>query len=447
MNTAGFDKLPMKTRVDLFDKIPDKLILETAKDPLKNDWWYTPHNWIDSKIIKNTSGLDSRDISDIKKLAESIDPSGEGSWQFLAMIKERSEMIKWTNSGRNIEDFVSSLPSQRDGTTNVLQHFAGISRDQKIAESVNMTVKRGVSDAYIQLRDALDDIGRGMDSSDPLKRYIDVPGLTHSKRRKSVKKALMTSQYNAGPATLGESYFDALSGVQVKGKFIFRDATMADKKAIGRLIEKAAENHFPEATKVRHLLNHLAESHEISGKDAIEVKTALGFPFRQSYKRFETRQVELPTISGKSMKIEIRVDLDDLDYSKQNRAFAPNIIHAMDATHKSLVVNNMKRKYGITDFSMIHDSFGTNYGDMDLLLKETRLAFLELYQGKNFMRYLYDEFEKQGVSMKRYVRSEKGMKIKGKDGEYLIEDIPLSEIESLGSYDFKDFEKLEYFFH
>jgi len=446
MNVAGFDKLPMKTRVDLFDKIPDQLILDTVKDPIKNDWWFNTNDWLKTGILKNTKGLDSRDISDIKKLASKADPSGEGAFQFLAMIQERSEMIAWTKSGKKIQDFKSHLPSQRDGTTNVLQHFAGISRDQKIAESVNMVVKREVSDAYIQLRDAMDDIGRAMDPNDPLKKYIDVSGLSHAKRRKSVKKALMTSQYNAGPATLGESYFDALKDVQVKGKFIFREASLADKKAIGHMINKASENHFPEATKVRHLLNNLAEAHEISGKDAIEIRTPLGFPFRQSYKKSETRQVELPTSTG-SIKLEVRVDLDELDYPKQNRAFAPNIIHAMDATHKSLVVNNLNKKYGITDFSMIHDSFGSHYGSMDLLLKETRSAFLEMYQGKNFMRYLYDEFKKQGITMKRFVRNEKGMKVKDKSGEYLVEDIPLSEIESLGKYNFKDFDNLEYFFH
>jgi DNA-directed RNA polymerase len=119
----------------------------------------------------------------------------------------------------------------------------------------------------------------------------------------------------------------------------------------------------------------------------------------------------------------------------------------MDASHKSLVANRLYKKYGITDFSMIHDSFGAHYGNMDLLLKETRLAFLEMYEGKNFMRYLHDNFKEQGIKMKRFVRTEKGIKIKDGKGGFLTEDIPMSEIEDLGDYDFKDFEKLEYFFH
>ena len=447
MNQSGFDKVPMRSRIALFDKIPDKLVLQTAKDPVKNDWWYTQNNWMETGIFKNLNGIDKRDLEDIIKLASKGNPGDEGAFQILAMIKERSEMIKWVNDGNKLEDFISFLPSQRDGTTNVLQHFAGISRDKSIAKSVNMTVERGVADAYIMLRDSMDDIGRSLASTDPLKKYIDVSGLTHAKRRKSVKKGLMTSQYNAGPQTLGDGYFEALYDVQVKGKFIFREATSAEKLAVGRIMLQAAEKQFPQATKVRYLLNNFAEAHEIAGAKTIEVKTPLGFPFRQAYNKTETRQVELSLQGGAKMKLDVRVELEDVDYGKQNRAFAPNIIHSMDASHKSLVANRLYKKYGITDFSMIHDSFGAHYGNMDLLLKETRLAFLEMYEGKNFMRYLHDNFKEQGIKMKRFVRTEKGIKIKDGKGGFLTEDIPMSEIEDLGDYNFKDFEKLEYFFH
>ena len=281
-----------------------------------------------------------------------------------------------------------------------------------------------------------------MDNDNPLKKLIDLPELTHAKRRKSVKKGLMTVQYNAGAKTIGESYFEALSGVSK----IIDDATSLQVKRLGKEIMAASEELFPEATKVRHLLNQMAEAHEIAGKSAIEVKTSMGFPFRQSYKKSTTRTVELADSSGKVMKLEVKVILDEIDFAKQNRAFAPNIIHMMDATHKSLVVEALK-KAGIKDFSMIHDSFGTHFGNMDLLLVETKKAFLEMYKGKNFMNFLADEFESQGVAMKRYVRSEKGMKVKDADGNWMTEDIPLGELNAQGSYNFEEFMDLEYFFH
>ena len=447
MNVAGFDKIPMQSRIKLFKKIDDDLIRKTIKDPIKHDWWYTQTDWLETGVFKNLKGLDARDIADIKKLATVANPGDEGAFQLLALMKERVAMLDWVKKGNKLDDFVSHLQSAADGTTNVLQHFAGISRDKSIAHAVNMTKRRGVADAYIQLRDAMDDIGRAMDPNNPLKKYIDIPGLTHAKRRKSVKKGLMTSQYNAGARTLGDGYFDALDGVQVNGKYIFREASSADRLAVGRIMLNATEDAFPEATKVRLLLNNFAEAHEIAKVSSIEVKTPMGFPFRQSYKRVETQQIELRTSTGGRMKLNIQKELDDVDYAKQNRAFAPNIIHAMDATHKSLVVNELATKYGIKNFSMIHDSFGSSFGNMSLLQKATRSTFLDMYQGKNFMRFLADNFSDQGIKMKRYVRTEKGMKIKDGKGGFLIEDIPASEIDKLGDYDFKNFMELEYFFH
>ena len=442
MNVAGFDKLPMKTRIKLFHKIDQDLLLKTAKDPVKNDWWYTETNWIESGVIRNLKGFSKTEIDEITKLAIRANPSDEGAFQFLAMVKERSEMVKFVKAGNKIDDFVSHLPSQRDGTTNVLQHFAGISRDKSIASAVNMLPDDKVADAYIQLRVQLEKLAKAMDNDNPLKKLIDLPELTHAKRRKSVKKGLMTVQYNAGAKTIGESYFEALSGVSK----IIDDATSIQVKRLGKQIMDASEELFPEATKVRHLLNQMAEAHEIAGKSAIEVKTKMGFPFRQSYNKSSTRTVELVDSSGKVMKLEVNVFLDEIDFAKQNRAFAPNIIHMMDATHKSLVVEALK-KAGIKDFSMIHDSFGTHFGNMDLLLLETKKAFLDMYKGKNFMQFLADEFESQGVAMKRYVRNSKNTRVRDAEGNWMIEDIPLEEINAQGSYNFESFEELEYFFH
>ena len=468
MNVAGFDKIPMQERLLLMRKIDDELILKTAKDPIKNDWWFTERNWMDDKIFKNLDGIDDDIQKLILEITAKANPADEGAFQFLAMIKERAEMIKWTQSGKKIDDFVSYLPSQRDGTTNVLQHLGGISRDSKIAQAVNMVPQNNVADAYLELRAVIEKISSTL--PDDIKKWIEVPGLTPAQRRKSVKKALMTAQYNAGARTLGESYFDALRKVEVDGVKVFEKAlnSKEGQKALSRLGKVLADETdklFPEASGVRKALNMLAEAHQITAREAAKkgVKKALAiefetpgmkFPFRQSYQIESSRPIKLSIgDKGEKMTLNIRqikaideLDYDDIDWAKQNRAFAPNIIHAMDATHKSLVVEALK-KAGVKDFSMIHDSFGTHFGSMDLLLKETKLAFLEMYQGKNFMEILVKNFEKQGVMMKRFKRTEKGMRIRGEDGEWVIEDIPLDKIFKQGDYNFDDFMKLDYFFH
>ena len=459
----GFDKLPIKVRKQVYDLMPDKLIADTIKNPLEHSWWYTKTDWFEAGLLKrDLKGISKEWADEIRKLAVAGEPDGE--WNFLSLLKERAEQIEWRRRGKKIEDFVSHKQLQVDGTTNVLQHLSGISRDYEMAKRVNMVTQPKVADAYIAVRDQLDTIARRLDDNDPRKKYInqDWLQLPHTKRRKSVKKGLMTYQYNAGPATLGDSYFEALEAVLVNGKPIFKTAPKGDRLAIGRLVAQASDEVFPNSGNVKSLLNNFAEAHEIADKRVIEFSTELGFPFRQQYLKKGVRQLEIPDGTGGTMKLNLSVDLDEMDWSKQNRAFAPNIIHSMDATHKSMVVNKLKEKHGVETFSMIHDSFGSSAGHMKALNLATRETFQELYKGRVFMKELYDSFSKQGVPMKRFVRNETGQKVKytqntklvgkqerfARDGRvWVIEPIPLEEVLDQGKFDFKDFNKLEYFFH
>ena len=465
MNYAGFDKIPMKDRLLLMRKLDEDLILKTARDPIKNDWWFTERSWLDEGIFTDLNGISKSSQKLIKEIAIKGNPADEGAFQFLAMIEERAKMIQHVRNGGKIDDFISHLPSQRDGTTNVLQHLGGISRDKNIAFEVNMVKRDEVADAYLKLRNKIDEIVDTL--PDDIKKWIDVPGgLKPADRRKSVKKALMTAQYNAGARTLGESYFEALSKVEIDGVKIFEKALKSKegKKVItklGKILMEETEKLFPEATKVRKALNVLAEAHQISARNGVKNALAIEynapgtqFPFRQQYQIESTRPIKLSvgdkgekmTLNVNQVKAFDEIDYDDIDWAKQNRAFAPNIIHMMDATHKSLVVEALK-KSGIKDFSMIHDSFGAHFGNMDLLLKETKIAFLELYKDKNFLKILVDDFKSKGIEMKKFQRTDKGMRIRGDDGEWLVENIDLEDMFRQGDYNFDEFMELEYFFH
>ena len=474
MNIAGFDKIPLRERNKLYDLMDDELILKTAADPFANDWWRTKSDWISTGVFRNLRGIDVKYkipkgeggtmsvLDEVKKLAVAADPRGDGAVQLLAMIKERAEMIEWTRAGNKLSKFKSRIPVQIDGTTNVLQHIAAISRDKSTAAAVNMTKRNGVADAYIKTRDAVETLAKTKYKDDPIVQKYVFEGMSHSKRRKSVKKGLMTSQYNAGPSTLGESYFEALKGTEVNGELLFDRPTVGEKLRIGRLILEASENEFPEGFRTRTVLNELAEAHTLSGKTEISMRTPnVGNPFRMSYFQDKTRQVELDDGAGGRISVEVRVETDEMNWSKQERAFAPNIIHAFDAEHKSLVVNAMA-KQGVKDFSMIHDSFGAHAGNMSLMKKATKQAFVKMYKNENILEKLYKHFKSQGVEMVKYSRDEFGRKIKvtkktvlskGQstrevDGRtWVIEDINKKDILELGGYNFEDFDELDYFFH
>lgn len=495
-NNAGFDKVPMRSRVKLLKKIDEKLILKTVENPIKYDWWRKQTDWIETGVIKNLDGI--KDSKDIIKLAKAADPSEEGAFQFLSLLEERARMIGHVKSGKSIKTFSSNLSMPADGTTNVLQHMAAISRDPNLAKVVNMTTTADVQDAYLAVRlGELDNIGRKMDDNNPLKKFILLPEHTPiTAKRKGIKFVVMIPQYNAGAATVGHVYFDDMIGVldklaknaktaskkldYEKTYQAFKSATNSERVQIGRIINKANEIEFPNATIVRADLNKLAEAHHISGK-SINLKNDTGFPFIQDYKIMETQQLKLGTGSNK-ISLNVKVPTEKIDFAKQDIGFTPNFIHGFgDATHKSLTAEILRKK-GVKNFIGIHDSFGVHAGNSQILNEATKQAFKNIYQGKNIIKIMYKEFEKQGIKMQSFRRNSRGQKISIKltvkekrlipenmreqysltllgdwkyigtyfeenGKKYATQAIKIDDIGKQGNYNFKELDNSLYFFH
>lgn len=413
-NLAGFDKIPIQSRIKLLEKIPDELIIKTAKNPIDNDWWRKKTDWIETGVIKNLNGINKVDHADIIKIAREADPSEEGAFELLVIIKERAELIKHLKAGKTEKSFVSFIPVHSDGTANVYQHIASISRDKNLSRAVNLTKTRSVKDPYIDIRNLLDTYGRGLPDDHPHKIFTDLPEIPHAFRRKSVKKSTMISQYNAGALTMGEDYFGqlttafgklakstndrALRAEYQKRYNAFRNAKSSHKSQIGRQIMRSIDEAFPTGGKVRKELNKLAEAHEISGKP-IEFTTPVDFPFVQNYLKSITEQVDLG-----DFKLTIKKFTDETDYAKQRTAFAANVIHSLDAAHKSLTFNILKNKYKVKSVAGIHDSFAVHAGNNDFLQLSIREAWKIIYKDKNILKGLFQYFKNNGIELKSFIK-------------------------------------------
>jgi DNA-directed RNA polymerase len=136
---------------------------------------------------------------------------------------------------------------------------------------------------------------------------------------------------NAGPATLGQRYFDALVDVKVDGKYIYRDAPKSDVTAVGKLLYNSLSKQFPQVTKTREMIGAFADAHEIAKKGSIEFMTPTGFNFKQDYRKKIEKVVEIPTASGGTMKMTVSELSDEVDWGKQRLGLAPNAVHSYDA--------------------------------------------------------------------------------------------------------------------
>ena len=67
---------------------------------------------------------------------------------------------------------------------------------------------------------------------------------------------------------------------------------------------------------------------------------------------------------------------------KSINASAPNIVHAMDATHLMMTVLECKKR-GVESVMVVHDSFAAGIGDMVTLSEALRDTLIELYRDYN----------------------------------------------------------------
>ena len=79
------------------------------------------------------------------------------------------------------------------------------------------------------------------------------------------------------------------------------------------------------------------------------------------------------------IKLSIQSDTDDIDTRKVAQSICPNLIHSLDASVLQLAVVRAKEK-GVTNFSLIHDSFGCVAPDVAKLSEAIREAFCEVYE-------------------------------------------------------------------
>ena len=121
--------------------------------------------------------------------------------------------------------------------------------------------------------------------------------------------------------------------------------------------------------------------------------TPVGFPVMQAYPDLKARRI-MSSINGKVVKFTMYQEKDNLDRRKQSSGIAPNFVHSCDAAHMMLTVVRAKQA-GIDNFAMIHDSFGTTAGDVEMLYHTVREAFTEMYGEIEVLESFRDEIQQQ----------------------------------------------------
>lgn len=317
VNLRGDKKMyTLDERLEFADSSIDD-ILDSAGNPLTGRLW-----WLDSK-----------------------EP-----WQTLACCLEISNAILSSDP----ENFLSGLYVTQDGTCNNLQHYAALSGNNTLAETVNLISSERPQDAYRKVADAVEksrfeDAKNGNKIAEALGGYIE---------RKLLKPPITIMMYGGGRHKVEEAIEKSLKKLSAFPQDLIKPAAsyLAEKQ------NSSVPNIFPPAMQIQNWLRQCAEHITKQHQQNVQWITPLDWPVLHPYLTSE---------------YDIGLTSDEEAIWKNMRAFAANFIHSLESSHMMLTSLNCQEA-GIT-FISEHDSFGTHAASISTMNRICREQFFLLY--------------------------------------------------------------------
>ena len=284
----------------------------------------------------------------------------EEPWQFLAACDEYYRCcITRTKK-------TTGLPVATDATCSGLQILAGLARDKKTAQLVNVLPADRPQDAYKVVAEVAK-----WNCPDHIKKVMD---------RKIVKRTVMTIPYNAKPFSNRSYIKDAL---KEKGIEIDKDDLTVTVKAV----RDAMHVIVPGPMSVMKWIEDEVAKAINRGVTELEWVTPSGFVVNQRIMKKKTEMLELKLL-GRCRLTVATEDTDKVDKNRHKAATAPNLIHSLDASllHLGTIRFN-------NPIALIHDSVLCRATDMEELSRIVRETYMYLFAERDYLTDFASQIE------------------------------------------------------
>jgi DNA-directed RNA polymerase len=294
-------------------------------------------------------------------------------WTFLAWCFEWCRMLAHVTNGGQQENFVSHMPIGMDGSCNGLQNFSAMLRDEVGGAATNLLPQERPADIYQKVADAASKIVE----QDAANGEVNAVYWRGKVTRKLAKRPTMTLPYGSGQYGFTDQIVDFLQKYKLDTGTAY---VHGDDHLCARYLAKVMYDSLG-AVVVKSLeaMKWLKEVSSEVAKEKLPVwwTTPSGMPVCQVYRKVFARTVDFEVL-GRRFAMNIAVDSDEIDGRKQAQGIAPNFVHSLDASHMVATVAKCLDA-GVQDFAMVHDSYGTHAGSIEVLNKLLREAFVEQY--------------------------------------------------------------------
>jgi len=349
----GVDKVSFADRIKWVQENEDKIIA-VAKDPLGTIDFWGAHSWIgEGKRRKKKGEVDS-------------------PWKFLYFCMEWSKFRDSDYSPK----FETSFTVALDGSNNGVQHLSACTLDPFGAEATNLVQPKDdkPADIYRMVAEVVserlvEEASKGVPEAIVLNGKIT---------RNIVKRNTMTTAYGVTDRGRVDQILDELR--DVREDFESKDAHFFQVcKYLGEMNGQAIASVVTKAVEAMDTLKAWAKTAGETGK-GISWVTPAGFPVLQEYKKQQIKRVKSFWGSANVRQdLSMAQDTDKVNVAKGVVSIAPNWVHSNDAAHMMLTIHECN-KLGVHHFAMIHDSYGTQVGDTEVLYNTIRKAFVNMYE-------------------------------------------------------------------
>lgn len=277
-------------------------------------------------------------------------PDIDSPWQFLAALMAMHD-----------DTMASHLPVQLDGSCNGLQHYAALTRDEQLAELVNLTDRDKPSGIY---HIVANEVKRRLVADENHYAKMLLPMIDKT----IVKQPTMTKWYGVTFAGARDQIKKQLEAKVVIGEHLFPASQFLTGHVLGAIgtlcgRAEAAMRWFCDSAKKMARENV-----------AYSIVAPTGLPMIQPYRQWH--QKSLLVMEG-IMKIVVEDKPCPVAKGQQERGAAPNTIHMFDMSHMKMVALE-DEKLGI-DHAFTHDGFSCHSGNVTTFKPNVHQQFVQLH--------------------------------------------------------------------
>jgi len=294
----------------------------------------------------------------------------------------------WVKSIGCETTYVSHVPVGLDGSCNGMQHFSALSRDPQGAKYTNLTYTEDPESLYIEIADAVNEAVNAdcrvmpkFDEEGDLNACFAWQGKVN---KQLVKAPTMTKPYGVTSFGVIDQLCDAIkeTGIELEGHQGKNMKYMLTCVGIG--LREAAQP----AVIIMDWLRQVAMIAARANKPLVW-NNPDGVPIIQEYPNFADSRVYTAFHSMTWNNPERRDHKCPMSVHKNANSISPNFIHPLDAAHMIRTLR-VGVAAGITQYRMIHDSYGVHAGHCHVFHPIIRQTFTDLHRVNWLQKFAED---------------------------------------------------------